>query len=438
MTEPRNGHVDWDPWRFDYGVYGKQGLSLVNGLFRGHQVFRKISLPVIRVKYEHDGWFSGYGLFCGPFNDQIQWDPYTFGDVLQDIGSIGLYADHHLVRLSDCGDRYICIREPGPDRQWLELGVYARIGAYHIYQAYYLSRQGAIVPRVWSKGLSCNDDHRHHPYWRFAFALDNPATQRAAVVHDGGVSIYRSEGRDLGSRYANPRWVVENVRSGSRAAILPWSDAIVPAAENGPADGFSNLDVYVRKFRASEDRDWPHDEREDLSFALNETLSDEEDLVLWYVGHLSHQAAAGGDHWHSVGPTVLFTVPDDPRLQSQHFVRWEDRNGLTGYALTGVFVIHQRGRADWYRDLVSIELPIPQLPSGRRFQLVHFDPNVTLSAIGNDGAATWSGWALDWYRLRDPWTPHETVVIECQVAVRDIDGWVYRLSYDVELLGRVI
>jgi hypothetical protein len=64
----------------------------------------------------------------------------------------------------------------------------------------------------------------------------------------------------------------------------------------------------VRKFRESEDRDWPHRPEHEIGFAVHEN-PDDSDIVFWYVGHLHHHAAEGKDHWHDIGPTIAFEVP---------------------------------------------------------------------------------------------------------------------------------
>ena len=64
----RNGHLQWEKWCFDYLVSHTEGLALLNGYHDGRKVFKKLSLPVIRVKYVKDG--SGTHASpdgCGPY-----------------------------------------------------------------------------------------------------------------------------------------------------------------------------------------------------------------------------------------------------------------------------------------------------------------------------------------------------------------------------------
>lgn len=137
---------------------------------------RKLSLSVIRVKYVQDEDLFHNPLMkngCSPYNDQIMWDPEDIEDIPEAFLHFG--QPYHLVKITNCGGKphYICHRIITWDgTEWIEVGVYARIGAYHIYQSWYLSKEGKIRSRVWSKGLSCNLDHLHHPYRRFHFDLD--------------------------------------------------------------------------------------------------------------------------------------------------------------------------------------------------------------------------------------------------------------------------
>lgn len=312
MPEQHDGHVVWKSWAFDYQVLGKEGLTLSAGFFRGRSVFHKLSLPVIRVKYVKDeelgGLTSVLGIGCGPYNDQISWDPADFGEDLNPI-----VGPHHLVKISTCGGRYICIKETMLEgTQWLELGVYARIGAYHIYQSWYINDTGVISPRVFSKGLSCNLDHWHHPYWRFDFNLDGSDHQRVNIFDEGGrlfQGFVNLEGRLFNNPDGSSVYNVENLNSGLKAWIIP------PRLDEargivGPTE-FSNLDVYVRKFRESEDRGWPHKPEHEIGFPVHEN-PDNSDIVFWSICHLHHHAAEGKDHWHEVGPTIIFDVPPAP------------------------------------------------------------------------------------------------------------------------------
>jgi len=327
MSEQRSGHVAWGAWLFDYAVTDTEGLALLSGYFRGRPVFHKLSLPVIRVKYVHDSDLTHNSVFkngCGPYNDQISWDPDDFGEDL--LNWLPGNGPHHLVQISDCGDRYICLRETMiGSTTYFEVGVYARIGAYHIYQSWYLNNGGDILPRVFSKGLSCNLDHWHHPYWRFDLDLGEAGHQRVQVLEGSKVLGYvNHEGRLFNNSNGQTRYRVDNLRNGMKAWVIP------PAldSESGVVAGtaFSPADAYVRKYRPEEDIPWPHRPENDIGFGVHEN-PDDSDVVFWSIAHLQHHAAEGKDHWHQIGPQITFELPEASRSNPAD-VR---RIGVTGH-----------------------------------------------------------------------------------------------------------
>jgi hypothetical protein len=318
MGETSNGHKKWGEWFFDYGVFGVEGLCLVDGYFRGQRMFNKLSLPVIRVKYLIDEqWLGvtslplpGLGIACGPYNDQIEWDPEDFGENLNPIS-----GPHHLVEFkTPDGGRYILIQEMllgGVPH--LTLAVYARIGAYHIVQEWTLNNDGLVMPRIFSKGLSCNLDHWHHPYWRLDFALGRPEMQRVAVFHKHGSKIadITNESALINSVFSpSPEYAITSTQRPDVGHIEYPAQAIVMPPQIdlegvvGPTD-FAPFDGYVRKYRPEEDRSWPHLPPDDIRFAVHEPCVDS-DIVFWSICHLQHHANEGKDHWHGVGPDIRF------------------------------------------------------------------------------------------------------------------------------------
>jgi hypothetical protein len=300
-TNSRSGHITWGAWVFDFRVTDYEGLALSNVFFSGKKMIHKISLPVIRVKYVVDGtgWtdFTQNGKGCGPYNDVIRWDPYTVGDFFEDWTP--WTQDHHLEKISNCSNKYVCIKDID-NGNTLEIGIYARIGKYHLYQCYYLNNTGRIFPRVWSKGLSCNLNHRHHPYWRIDADVDGASPNRINQVTSSGTAHYISEG--WVTRSNNMRWNFENMNTHAKL----W---IEPSATDEARDSFSTIDGYVRKYRSGEDRAWWREPHQEIAFNGQGGLTDNDDKVFWYVAHLSHEASEGEDHWGAVGPTVRVELP---------------------------------------------------------------------------------------------------------------------------------
>jgi hypothetical protein len=58
-------------------------------------------------------------------------------------------------------------------------------GNITLYQAWHLSDDGELRPVLHSRGLSCNPNHDHHPYWRFDFDINGNGMDQV-FVHDEG------------------------------------------------------------------------------------------------------------------------------------------------------------------------------------------------------------------------------------------------------------
>ncbi|MDQ3666534.1 MAG: hypothetical protein M3410_08130 [Acidobacteriota bacterium] len=326
MPNVRQGHVDWTNWSFDWGVSDREGLSLLNGMYKDVHIIGKLSLPVIRVKYRHDGgpadsgshaggiagagagatagfhiggpggavvgaaigYFGGreteFGLGAGPYRDQIYWQPTKALPSVLDRNTYGL------VKTAETNNEYVGLVEftQGGVR-WLRINVYARVGAYHILQEWYLSETGTIRPRVGSKGVAINMEHTHHPYWRLDFDIDGPEDNRVYVVSNNDWFFYSNEINDTKNMEANKTWIIRNERTGNQIWVFPTTDA--------GADGFSTMNVAVRRYHPSEETNpWPFDKGE-LGFHENEDVSNA-DVVFWYIGHLFHRSGDHDDHFH--------------------------------------------------------------------------------------------------------------------------------------------
>ena len=270
----QSGHTVWGAWTFDWEVVGGNGLALRNVSFNNKYMIYKANLPVIRVRYDHS---------CGPYADRIDWS--------------------NLVPISNCGDQKLCQKSySSGGRNWLEVAVYARIGAYHLYQAWYLSHDGWIRAQLWSKGLQCDVDHDHHPYWRIDFDVAGAPSDQIFVYDNNrpdegwgpGWHKHTNELNETKNPATNRRWVVRDHPGGQ----LAW---VIPDAADGVADWFSTKDAASRRYQGAEDQPWPFGGGGHLGYDNGEDIQ-EKDVVYWYVCHLHHHAAEGGDQWHTCGP----------------------------------------------------------------------------------------------------------------------------------------
>lgn len=181
-------------------------------------------------------------------------------------------------------------------------------------QAWTLDNEGRVRARISSKGLSCNLDHWHHPYWRFDFALGEPSVHRVEVYKwDGSkVADITTEGSFENASFdVSPFYRIVSTQPPDIGDIKTPAEAfVVPpplrdtAGAVGPTE-FSPLDGYVRIYRPEEDRDWPHPPEEDIWFQDHMNCVDS-DIVFWSVCHLFHLEHEGEDHWHQLGPDIVF------------------------------------------------------------------------------------------------------------------------------------
>jgi hypothetical protein len=328
------GHIDWTTWRFDYSVPDSDGLALLNGWYQNHHIFVKLSMPVIRVKYDKDGGPGDLRREQGAIEGGVGGAAvgWLFGGPLGAlaVGAVGAGAGHEVIGGTGAGpyaDRISWNLDPGGSHglqriagrgnnefillcehvwggiRWLEIGVYCRIGAYHIYQAWLLSEQGELLPRVFSKGLTINMDHTHHPYWRFHFGVDGRSHNRLWLVTVTDRWGYYPHECNI---VRDPVWADRHLVRNEHTGRGVW---IIGGPHDGQPDAFSRLDLALRRYRPEQDVGWPFG-KDGLQFGYGEAAADD-DIVVWYVAHMRHHAAQGGDTFHDCGPKLVaaFDVP---------------------------------------------------------------------------------------------------------------------------------
>lgn len=299
-AEAKSGKVSWEKWKFDWEVYDNQSVVLTDVTYDNELVLTKASMPVIKVKYEREWpWYHPYSWFgigrstgrCGPFQDRITWK--------------------HLETVPTCHSK-VCVQSYTVGGvKWLEVGVYARIGEYHLYHAWYLSEQGEIRPVLQSRGLSCKTTHMHHPYWRFDVGIGGEDGDQVFEYTDGapdqgwgpGWRKYTEETNALKNPVKHRVWFVRDNQTTHGIWIMPGTGYPPLSGDGMPQSGFSNFDVGVRLYLEEEDTGWVYGARGELGYLDSENVQ-ERDIVFWYVAHLPHAAALGPSAWLTIGPTL--------------------------------------------------------------------------------------------------------------------------------------
>jgi Cu2+-containing amine oxidase len=282
------GTVDWPStttgvwWHFDWRLADspdEEGIVITSAHYKGHKVFYKASLPSLRVQY------SGP---CGPYKDPLN---YNNSQPTQ-----------------RCPNSRVCMYNYHTSGlAMLVVESYHLIGAYRLTHRWIFQQNGVVQARLYSAGLQCNYDHRHHAYWRLDFDIDSSA-------------------RNLGLEYNNyqgdvgwgPGWLPltnEVTRTKNPSSRRVWAvlnlDSrrgyqIVPGINDGAADAFSTSDFWLLRYYSLEDKYGRQGNAaaDGLGAYLGTEDVNGQDLVVWYCGHLAHRAAHGGDDWHEVGPTL--------------------------------------------------------------------------------------------------------------------------------------
>jgi hypothetical protein len=300
-SEERSSHVDFESWSLDYEINDDTGLVLRNVLFAQEKILAKASMPVIRDKYDEERhWWDLFSLGgsregdgrCGPFQNRLSWT--------------------NIIPIADCNDAKVCVQtQRHGGVKWMELGVYARIGEYHIYQVWYLSEDGELRPVVHIRGLSCNTNHVHHVYWRLDFDIDGNAldqvfrydTNAPDAGWGRGWHKYTNEVNDTKLSATKRTWLVRDQPTGHGVWIFPGTDYGPITDESTVRDAFSDIDVAVRHNKRLEDEPWPFGARGELAYDDGEGIQ-EQDIVFWYIAHLPHPAVMGATKWLAIGPTL--------------------------------------------------------------------------------------------------------------------------------------
>lgn len=129
-------------------------------------------------------------------------------------------------------------------------------------------------------------------------------------------------------------------------------------------------------------------------------------------------------------------------LHSVHTITKDDKHLIT---LTGIVRLDIQGVSTkkWREEEVSIQPKIVYIPKDHALQIEHWAPFVTINAIYNKNQANEAGWAVNnfWIHLpADHLITYRVAFIDvrAKVLVRDSDGWLFRVAYQVTISGKLV
>ena len=123
--------------------------------------------------------------------------------------------------------------------------------------------------------------------------------------------------------------------------------------------------------------------------------------------------------------------------ESVHWTVMNTADGQTAFTLTGIIVTEFKGVGNqWERGRLEFPVSIQPLAPGKGLVLRHWAPFVTINSISNDDISKDAGWAVDGFSLADPEKfAVAGVTVRCDLAVRDVDGFIFRIGYHLHLVG---
>lgn len=271
------------------------GIELRDVRYRGQLVLSRANAPILNVQY--------YRNLCGPFRDW-SWQEGMFvangTDIAPGIRLCTQEPETVLDNGTDTGNfRGVAIY----DREEVTLVSELNAGWYRYISKWIFHDEGIISPRF-GYGATTNScvclGHIHHVYWRFDFDLGTAANNAAAEYYKGSLKTIDTE--SMRPRLSSDQyWLLSNIASGESVMIRP-----------GPLDGnydkFGQGDVWLLQSHFPleiDDSGQPSvgcSSCARLNPMVNGESTKDQDIVLWYGAHWSH------DHFdgplHSDGPTV--------------------------------------------------------------------------------------------------------------------------------------
>jgi hypothetical protein len=140
----------------------------------------------------------------------------------------------------------------------------------------------------------------------------------------------------------------------------------------------------------------------------------------------------------------ISTGNNPDRFVSRHWLHTRTGDGRELIVLSGNALVNVRGTSSdaWLRGemRLGVEIGPGILPSGKWFRADQWVVVVDPSAMWDRDQSVNAGFAVDAFRLISPNAQNgkPAVEISADVAVRDSDAFLYRISYHVTLVGRFV
>jgi hypothetical protein len=277
-------------------------LRYVN--YRGRRVLHQAHVPILNVRYDRD--------VCGPYRDW-QWQE----------GRIIAPGRNVAPGFRLCSVPAQTIMQSGTDvGDFLGVGIYVvgeevvlvselEAGWYRYVSEWRLHANGTIRPRfgfaATTSSCVCNK-HHHHTYWRFDFDIGTPRRNRVREFNDpplvrGGPHWHpiRFETKAFRAPRRARKWRVENA-AGRGYEIRPGAND-----RTAKGDGYAKGDLWVLRYRPGQIDDYPLAGGTEIQIdkLLNREPVLDQDVVVWYGAHFTHDVRSHEEVPHIVGPDLV-------------------------------------------------------------------------------------------------------------------------------------
>lgn len=286
------------------------GVELQNVRYRGKLVLFQAHAPILNVQYAGDA--------CGPFRDWLfeeSWVQANGTNVAPGIRRSQAPAQTILESGTDSGNfRGVAIYRQGRETvlvSELQAGWYRYVSQWRFHD------NGTIRPRF---GFSAVQDscvcnvHHHHVYWRFDFDIGTAENNEVREFNSPPIfppsnwHTFQFEARRRRRPNLSRRWQIRNTQT--RDAYN-----LIPGADDGVADTFGRGDVWILRFNEGQIDDGisaaPSQagaSQANAPAAIGRFVNGEsvfnQDVVVWYAAHFTHEVGEEEEHGHYVGPTL--------------------------------------------------------------------------------------------------------------------------------------
>jgi hypothetical protein len=285
------------------------GVELRRVSYRGKSVLFRAHAPILNVRYD--------GNACGPFRDWL-WQESRIRangtDVAPGIRRCPTPAQTILESETDKGNFLgVAIYTVGEETvvvSELEAGWYRYISEWRLHA------DGTISPRFGFSAVrnSCVcETHHHHVYWRLDFDINTAENNQVREFNSPPIfsdnwHAFQFEAKRRRMPQRSRRWQIRNTQTGDAYNLIP-------GADDGIADDFGRADLWVLRFREGEIDDGisaapsqagqtQQNAPAQIDRFWNEEDVSDQDVVVWYAAHFTHDVGEDEEHAHYVGPTL--------------------------------------------------------------------------------------------------------------------------------------